>query len=216
MPRQKLHRYARISVDPWVIKWIDNPHELFTEEKKHYERVVLEIACWRWEYAVWLAQHFPDTLFVGIDSKWDRIGVWLDNTHALGLNNVRFVCGIVHHLDRWFVPGSVDEIRIVHPDPRPKWRDEKRRLTHPRFLNIYHSILKSWGVLRLKTDDRELFEYSLTQFDLQNDKRTGLEKTIDLRADEKLLADHFGVITHYEKLAIEEWRSICYAVWEKK
>lgn len=216
MPRQKLHRYARISADPRVIKGIDKPHKIFVEEQKQYAGVVLEIACGRWEYAVWLAQYFLDTLFVGIDSKWDRIGVWLDNTHALGLQNVRFVCGIVHHLDRWFIPNSIDEIRIVHPDPRPKWRDEKRRLTHPRFLQIYHSVLKSWWSLRLKTDDSELFLYSLAQLDLQKDQRTLVEKTVDLHADEKLLADHFGIQTHYEKLAIGEWRKICYALRRKK
>ena len=216
MPRQKLHRYARISVDPWVIKWIDNPHEIFVEEKNKYRRLILEIACGRWEYTVWLAQCFPENLFVGVDSKWDRIGVWLDKAHALGLHNVRFVCGIAHHLDRWFLPNTVDEIRIVHPDPRPKWRDEKRRLTYSRFLKMYHSILKSWWVVRLKTDDSELFAYSLAQFDLQKNERTLFEKTVDLWADEKLLVDHFGIKTHYEKLAIEEWRSICYAVWGKK
>ena len=47
MPRQKLHRYARISVDPRVIKGIDNPHEIFVEEQKQYARMVLEIACGR-------------------------------------------------------------------------------------------------------------------------------------------------------------------------
>jgi tRNA (guanine-N7-)-methyltransferase len=204
MPRQKLHRYERINNDPRVVQWLQNQHVLFPDR----QNIVLELACGRWEYCIGLAPHFPDHLFVWIDSKWDRIGVWLDRTHQLWLQNVRFVCGIIHHLDRWFAPHSVEEIRIIHPDPRPRDRDVKRRLTNPRFLDMYKNILKPWGNIRLKTDDHALFDYSVEQFAWG--WRIMQDSTNDLHAS-PLLADHFGITTHYEKLWLAEWRSICYA-----
>lgn len=57
------------------------------------------------------------------------------------LNNAGFLRTIIHHLDRFFAPGEVEEIWIVHPDPRPKKADARRRLTHPRFLSLYEKIL---------------------------------------------------------------------------
>ena len=208
MPRQKIKRYDRINNDPRVIQWLQNQHELFPGTPKF----VLELACGRWEYSIWLAPTAPDTLFVGVDSKWDRIGVWIDRVHQAGLENVRFVCGIIHHIDRWFASDTIDEIRIIHPDPRPRDRDIKRRLTNPRFLAMYKSLLKEWWVVRLKTDDRDLFDYSVEQFQLDGWKNIAL--TNDLH-NSPLLADHHGIQTHYEKLALEEWRNINYGVWKK-
>ena len=64
MSRQKIQRYARINADPWVVQGLQNPHELFIDEKEKYKKVVLELACGRGEYSVGLAPLFSDTLFV--------------------------------------------------------------------------------------------------------------------------------------------------------
>lgn len=213
MPRQKLNRYDKINKDPRVIQWLQEQYILFPDAK----HIVLELACGRWEYSIWLGKttcewktHYTrDTLFVWVDSKWDRIGVWLDRVHDAWLENIRFVCGIVHHIDRRFAPASIDEIWIIHPDPRPKDRDIKRRLTHPRFLDMYKILLKKSGVVRLKTDDRDLFDYSVEQFRLNEWKNDAL--THDLHTS-SLLSDHHGIRTHYEQVALDEWRKICYWV----
>lgn len=216
MPRQKMNRYEKINQDPRVVQWLQNQHILFPDAT----HIVLELACGRWEYSIWLAQatregktHYEaDTLFIWVDSKWDRIGVWLDRVHQAWLQQVRFVCGIVHHIDHRFAPTSIDEIWIIHPDPRPRDRDIKRRLTHPRFLELYKKILKPWWVVRLKTDDRNLFDYSVAQF--QDHGRKNIALTHDLHTS-PLLAEHHAIQTHYEKLALEEWRKINYWVWQK-
>ncbi len=57
----------------------------------------------------------------------------------------------------------------MHPDPRPKNRDIKRRLTSPRFLAMYYSLLSDGGLLRLKTDDGELFSYSVEEIEGMKD-----------------------------------------------
>jgi tRNA (guanine-N7-)-methyltransferase len=214
MPRQKMNRYDRINNDSRVVNGLQHPHEIFIDEKKHYNSITLELACGRGEYSVWLAPHFSDRLFVGIDAKGDRIGVWVDNVHQAWLQNVRFVCGIIHHLDKWFLPESVDEIWIVHPDPRPRDRDIKRRLTYPRFLELYDRILKPWWLIKLKTDDKDLFLYSMEQLIVS--PWDCIKTTTDLYNNPDSLQDHYGIQTHYEKLALAEGRQICYGVWRKR
>lgn len=121
--------------------------------------------------------------------------------HSQNLQNVGFLRTIIHHLGKFFAPQEVDEIRIIHPDPRPKTRDAKRRLTHPRFLDIYRTILKPNGILHLKTDDTDLFHFSLEVFVEQG--RTIQAVTFDLYQS-SLYAEHFGIKTHYEQLFMEQ------------
>lgn len=86
---------------------------------------------------------FPDTNYVAIDIKGHRLRYGVRDAIEHSLQNIGFLRTIIHHLDQYFAPDEVDEIRIVHPDPRPKGRDERRRLTHGRFLEMYERILKS-------------------------------------------------------------------------
>ena len=80
---------------------------------------------------------------------------------AEGLHNVAFLRTRIEQVDLFFAPDEVSEIWITFPDPRPKDRDEKRRVTHTRYFDIYKSILRKNGWIRLKTDNTGLFEYTL-------------------------------------------------------
>lgn len=126
--------------------------------------------------------------------------------------NIAFLRTIIHHIDRFFAGGEVDEIWIVHPDPRSKWHDERRRITSPRFLAMYDKILKPDGVLRLKTDDDGMFEYSSEQIDQFGFHPIDSTRDLD---NSPLLADHHGIETHYGKMFKAEWRTIKYGVWRK-
>jgi tRNA (guanine-N7-)-methyltransferase len=122
----------------------------------------------------------------------------MQKAQETGLQNVRFIYGIVHHIEKRFLPKSIDSLRIVHPDPRPRERDAKRRLTHPRFLTSFDKLLKNDGILHLKTDAHDLFDYSCEQL-----RKAGwicVSQTHDLHRDPELLANHHGIRTHYEKL----------------
>ncbi len=209
MPRQKLARYTYMETEPYIIQWLVSKDVLFPDA----EHIMLEVACGRGEYSLWFAPLAPDVLHVGIDQKWDRISLGMQRARAAWLDNVRFIYGIVHHAEQWFAPHSVDSIWIIHPDPRPRERDAKRRLTHPRFLTIFQNLLKTWGTVHLKTDDHALFDYSCEQFVAQ--WWTCERMTHDLYIDAPMLAEQHWVVTHYEKLGIEEGRTICYGVWKK-
>ena len=52
---------------------------------------------------------------------------------------------------------------ITFPDPFPKQRSAKNRLTHPTFLRMYQRFLAPGGALYFKTDAHDLFIWSLEQ-----------------------------------------------------
>ncbi|MGB3183462.1 MAG: tRNA (guanosine(46)-N7)-methyltransferase TrmB [Cyclobacteriaceae bacterium] len=175
---------------------------------KNENPVTLELACGRGEYTVGLARVFPERNYIGIDIKGDRI--WKGSGIALeeGLENVAFLRTQILMLDRFFEKGEVDEIWITFPDPRPKDRDEKRRLTHPRFLALYRSVLKPGGLVHLKTDNTGLFEYSLEVLQQEEHVRD-LVYTRDLYNSD-MLGDHHGIRTRYEKKFHEKGEDIKY------
>ena len=123
--------------------------------------LTLEVGCGKGEYTVGLAQRHPNRNFLGLDIKGERI--WRGSTRAaeIGLVNVGFVRMRAEDLAAQFGLGELDEIWITFPDPRPRDRDIKRRLTSPRFLGLYEQLLTPSGLLHLKTDNEALFEYTL-------------------------------------------------------
>lgn len=72
-------------------------------------------------------------------------------------------------IENFFAPGEIDEIWLTFPDPRPRKRDIKRRLTSPRFMQFYRNLIKPGGYVRLKTDNTILFNYTLEELALRKD-----------------------------------------------
>jgi tRNA (guanine-N7-)-methyltransferase len=160
--------------------------------------ITVELACGRGEYSVNLASIFPDRNFIGIDVKGDRL--WKGSTWALdrGLTNVGFLRADILGLATFFAPGEIDELWITFPDPRPRKRDIKRRLTNGRYLDIYKSLIKPNGVVRFKTDNTALFDYTLEVLRERQDIEN-LQYTHDLYTSE-LRAECYDIKTRYEEM----------------
>ncbi len=160
--------------------------------------LVIELGCGKGEYTIGLANEFPNRNFIGIDIKGDRIWVGRKQAVEKQLSNVRFLRTEIAFLLKFFDESEVDEIWLTFPDPRPKKRDAKRRLSHPNFLAYYQRILKEDGWFKFKTDNTPLFEYTL---DLLKEEWPvlNLEYTFDLYNSE-LNTEHFGIKTKYEQL----------------
>jgi tRNA (guanine-N7-)-methyltransferase len=169
--------------------------------------IVLELACGKGEYTVGLAQAFPNVNFIGVDIKGDRIARGSRSAQVLGLANVAFLRTDINFLTEFFREGEVNEIWITFPDPQPRPKQEKHRLTHPRFLATYQTLLVSGGTLHLKTDNPELFAYSLEQVRLA--KAVDLQYTTDLYKS-KLNEIHLGIKTKYEQLFFDKGFTINY------
>lgn len=174
---------------------------------KNGNPVVLELACGKGEYTVNLAQLFPGKNFIGVDYKGNRI--WRGAKTALedGVDNVAFLRIQIENLIEYFAPGEVDEIWITFPDPQPQLSREKKRLTSPRFLDMYRVILKPGGFINLKTDNDGFHAYTADKIN-----ELGLNqhiRTEDLYKSE--FADEvLSIKTYYEKKYLKDNKNINY------
>ena len=175
---------------------------------KNDHDLVVEFGCGRGEYSVGLAEQFPEKNFIGVDIKGARI--WVGSTYAInnGLENVAFLRTNIVLLNDFFDQNEVSEIWVTFPDPRPKDRDEKRRLTSPVFMDKYKAILRENGWVKFKTDDTMLFDYTLSLFE-KDVKVKNLSYTHDLYQSD-LFEEHHGVKTKYEKLFYDKGETIKY------
>lgn len=160
--------------------------------------IVLELGCGRGEYTVGVAKSDPARNFVGIDIKGARMWTGARQVEQEEMTNAAFLRCEIENIEHFFAPGEVDEIWITFPDPQMK--KSRKRLTSTRFLKLYRSILRSGGVVNLKTDSPFLYEYTRRLVELN-----GLEKlacTDDLYGS--ALADPVTSIkTYYE----QQWLS---------
>lgn len=170
--------------------------------------ITLELACGRGEYSVGMARMFKDRNFIGIDIKGDRI--WKGSGIALDENieNVAFLRTDISFLEKFFEKDEVDEIWITFPDPRPKLRDAKRRLTSPRYLELYKKVINKNGFVKFKTDNTDLFEYTLEVLSERTDI-VNLEHTFDVYNSE-LAPETYGIKTRYEAIFTTESNTIKY------
>ncbi|AFM03738.1 tRNA (guanine-N(7)-)-methyltransferase [Bernardetia litoralis DSM 6794] len=173
--------------------------------------IVLELACGYGEYSVGLGKVYPNKNFVGVDVKGDRL--WRGSTEALNNDslNVAFLRAEIQQLDTFFEEDEVSEIWVVHPDPRPRKRDIKRRLTNSRFLDMYKKILKKGGTVHIKTDDDPLYDYTIEE--LSKYKIKNLLLTRDLH-NSPLHPQHHDIRTRYENRAQKQGLKINYLRFE--
>ncbi len=170
--------------------------------------LVVELACGRGEYSTGLGAIYKDKNFVGVDIKGNRIWVGSKKARLEGLDNVAFLRTQIDHLERFFEPGEISEIWIVFPDPRPKSSDEHRRLTSPKYLEIYKKLIEPGGIVHLKTDNPGLFEYSVEL--LQGRKDIEHLQFTDKLYESEFAANHHGITTKYEKQFSEQGFEIRY------
>lgn len=172
---------------------------------KNNNPIVLELGCGKGEYTVGLAKMYPDKNFIGIDIKGARLWRGCKTAFEDKMPNVAFVRTHVQMIDKFFAPNEVNEIWITFCDPQPK--NENRRLTCPRFLERYSSVLCSDAILNLKTDSQELYDYTLDT--LKNNNHGILFANNNLYSS-GYEGDATQIQTFYEKRFLDEGKPITY------
>ncbi|MEL7123570.1 MAG: tRNA (guanosine(46)-N7)-methyltransferase TrmB, partial [Bacteroidota bacterium] len=170
--------------------------------------LILELACGRGEYSLGLARMYPDRNFIGVDVKGARI--WQGASIALkeGLNNVAFLRTRIEQLTNFIDQKEVDEIWITFPDPFLRNSKSNRRLTSPNFLKAYRQILKPGGIVHLKTDSPQLYDFSLEVFEADGQVHI-LYQNYDIYS-KPLDFPELEIKTHYERLHLADERKIKY------
>ena len=123
--------------------------------------IVLELGCGKGEYTIALARQNKDCNYIGVDIKGARLWRGAKTSNEEQMGNVAFIRTRIELIDRFFAPDEVAGIWITFPDPQPK--KPNKRLTSERFLERYRRFLMPGSPVHLKTDSRELHDYTMDE-----------------------------------------------------
>ena len=170
------------------------------EEKKGHWRELkpectqlwVEVGCGKGKFTAETAQANPDVLLIAVERCREAMVVAMEKARDMGLTNVYYIDMDVAEIENIFAPGEIDRLFINFPDPWPRKKNAKRRLTHRSFLEKYSHVLREGGEVHFKTDNAPLFEFSLEEF-----ASCGLE----IRNLTRNLHEHgvVGIMTGYEE-----------------
>jgi tRNA (guanine-N7-)-methyltransferase len=207
MGHKKLIRFEQIKTFPNVLIFPEGMQQRWHEHFGNSNPLTLELACGKGEYTLAMAKMYPDRNFIGVDIKGNRI--WKGARAGLdeGIRNAAFLRTDISRLREYFGKAEVEEIWITFADPFLRKSKQKKRLTHIRFLHMYQDILVPGGKIHLKTDSRELYEFTLDTIHHWNCRLHG--KIEDIYAEDQI-DGLLNIRTYYETLHLQSGRTIRY------
>ena len=146
---------------------IENPEAqkgTWRELKKGCAALWVEVGCGKGKFTAEIAAANPDVLLIAVERCREAMVVAMEKAQTMGLNNVFFIDMDVANIEAIFAGQEIDRLFINFPDPWPRKKNAKRRLTHRSFLDKYCRVVKESGEIHFKTDNAPLFEYSLEEF----------------------------------------------------
>ncbi len=193
--RESLERQPDLVIlepERWRGRW----SEFFGNDRP----IRVELGMGKGQFISTMSGKHEDINFIGMDIYDELLrrgsekarSVWREKGRD-NVPNLALVRGNVEYLEAMFTPGELSRIYLNFSDPWPKSKHARRRLTHPRFLKKYQSVLNADGEIHFKTDSLSLFEFSLNSF-----SDTGLQMrniSLDLHRDG---AREDLVMTEYE------------------
>ncbi len=140
-------------------------HDVFGNENP----IHIEVGSGKGAFITGMALKNPGINYIGIDIQVSVLSYALDKVLDNGVvQNVKLLLVDGSDLSNYFAEEEVSLIYLNFSDPWPKKKHEKRRLTYKSFLDTYRQILPEHGEVHFKTDNRGLFEYSLSSFSKNN------------------------------------------------
>lgn len=207
MGQKKLVRFAELETFSNVLQFPVKMQGTWAGFFENRNPIVLELACGKGEYALGLAQLYPNKNFIGIDIKGNRLWVGAKKAIQHYLNNVAFLRIQIDRITDYFANEEVDEIWITFPDPQLRTSKSKKRLTHPKFLRLYYQVLKPHGKIHLKTDSPDLYHFTKKVISMYGCR---LHQDIGDVYAEPGISPELRIVTHYESLDIAQSRKVHY------
>jgi tRNA (guanine-N7-)-methyltransferase len=188
---------------------ISNPMEC----KGHWRSVFpkdnplqIEVGMGKGKFLMEMAASHPQNNYLGIEKYSSVLLRAIQKMDETPLENLRFLCFQAEEIAEIFDEGEVDRIYLNFSDPWPKDRHARRRLTSAPYLDRYDRILKKDGYLEFKTDNRDLFDFSLSEIEASPVWHVDA-MTRDLHHDAVLVQGN--VMTEYEERFSSKGNPIC-------
>lgn len=202
----------RTKFKAWTKPYIDEHQEVMVSLPYFQDAedlFALEIGSGKGQFLLDMAKKFPHKEFVGIERNVTCAGISAKKLVDEKINNAKLAYENADAVLDSLKDNSVNNIFLNFSDPWPKKRHEKRRLTAPSYLAKYFRVLKKCGRLLIKTDNVDLFHFTLENMANTSFIFVNLtENYIDL--------DDFDTFTEYELSFRKEGKPIYRLVVEKK
>ncbi|PKH08699.1 tRNA (guanosine(46)-N7)-methyltransferase TrmB [Planomicrobium sp. MB-3u-38] len=205
----------RARYKPWAAELIEAHPEIvipepaklkgkWKEEFGNSNPLHIEAGSGKGRFITGMAMANPDINYIGIELFDSVIVTALQTTleQENGIPNLRLLRVNAQEMESFFEKNEVDRLYLNFSDPWPKTRHAKRRLTHESFLKLYETVLPKNGEIHFKTDNRGLFEYSLTSI-----SEYGMllkDVSLDLHANEP----EWNIMTEYEEKFMKKGQPI--------
>ncbi|MFA6667861.1 MAG: tRNA (guanosine(46)-N7)-methyltransferase TrmB [Bacilli bacterium] len=165
----------RVKFKRWAVDYLEeskiNQFNLLDEDKEKIssficeKKTFIEIGPGKGEFILSLAARFQNYNFIVIELNKTIAGICLKKIDESKLTNVKLVAGDFYKFANQIEKNSIEGLFLNFSDPWPKHRHEGRRLTSERFLLNYAYILRIGGKIYQKTDNFNLFSYSLSMYE---------------------------------------------------
>lgn len=170
---------------------------------KNQNPIHVELGCGKGKFLRETAINNPDINYFGFEKSVKVAYRCAKSVFENDPNNYYIVYSNGDILEEVFLRESIERIYLNFSDPWPKPSHYKRRMTHKNFLDIYRKVLTDNGEIHMKTDNNDLFEYSLEQL-----KEDNWDITLVTRDLHNSPYKQNNVMTEYEEKFLEEGRKI--------
>lgn len=131
---------------------------------KNASALWVEVGCGKGKFTAETAAANPDVLLIAVERCREAMVVAMEKAKSMALKNVFFIDMDVAGIEDIFDREEIDRLFINFPDPWPRKKNAKRRLTHRGFLDKYCRVVHPDGEIHFKTDNAPLFEFSVEEF----------------------------------------------------
>ena len=135
----------------------------WNEKFNNNNSIHVEFGTGRGKFITTLAAQNPDINYIAFEIKEEVLIKGVEKAVEANLNNILFAWADVKNILDYFDENELSRVYVNFCDPWPKKRWAKRRLTHTNFLNMYEKVLNENGEIHFKTDNQNLFEFSLNE-----------------------------------------------------
>lgn len=194
-----------ISASPFVIQTPEDYKGKWSSLFQNQNPLHIEIGMGKGQFIHQLAEKNPQINYIGIEMYSSVLYRALEKRAEVDLDNLYFLRFDAKYLEEIFDNGEVGRIYLNFSDPWPKERHSKRRLTSPLFLSRYDKILAPKGFIQFKTDNRDLFDFSVETVEQSNHWHID-EITYDLHQSQFVEGN---IMTEYESRFVAEGKPIC-------